>query len=473
MKNERTQLMQSNLGLIGLSTMGGNIARNIADKGFKISVYNRSKEKTLDLIKKDANKNLIPIFDMKTFVSGVKTPRNIMLMVKAGEAVDQLINQLIPLISKGDTIIDLGNSNYEDTIRREKFLREKGVSFLGVGVSGGEEGALNGPSIMPGGDKKSYSNLEKVFNKIAAKDFKGDSCVTYIGKDGSGHYVKMVHNGIEYAIMQIMAEGYDILRKLYGLKSDQIADIFEDFNKGELNSYLFKISISVLREKDDLTKGFLIDNILDQAEQKGTGRWTAIDGLKRGVVISAISEAVNARITSSKKEKRTILANMYKSKFPKKQHLNEFIPELKKALYSAILLAYAQGYELMENAKKEQKWKLDFSEISRIWQGGCIIRAEILDLLKKSFKQNPDTSLLEIKEIQKIISDRILSLRIVIKEGVMGEVPVPVLSSTLAYFDQIKSKDLPANFIQGLRDFFGAHTYHRVDRKGIFHTKWE
>ncbi len=476
----------ADIGLIGLAVMGANLARNMADKKFHVSVFNRTQEKTEKFAKEFGNKFIHPFYDLKTFVNSLSIPRKIIIMVQAGEAVDQVINQLTPLLNKNDIIIDCGNSYYLDTERRQKNLAEKNIHLIGCGVSGGEEGALKGPSLMPGGDKSSYRKIENIFKKIAAKDFSLKPCVTFIGENGAGHFVKMVHNGIEYAVIQLMSESYDGLKNIYNLSAPEIAKIFAKLNKGKLKSYLSEIAIKVLDQKDEFHKNkYLIDFILDKASQKGTGRLTAITSLEKDSALSIITESVFARIISGEKEKREKLNKLYEKLYglssritSKNIHpkipLNNFISLIENSLYASIILAYVQGFELIQKVSKEQNWKINFAEISRIWQGGCIIRAELLKTFQKIYKnpKNKNKSLLEIPEIAKILKSSIEDLRKMIGSFTTNKVPKPALSSAINYFDSITSKNLPANFLQGLRDYFGAHTYERIDKKGTFHTKW-
>jgi len=472
------------IGLIGLAVMGANLARNIANHEFKITVYNRTIDKTREFLDQYGSKNLTGAFDLKAFVESLEKPRKIIIMVKAGKPVDAVIESLLPLLEKEDIIIDCGNSYFKDTQKRFEFLKAQGLKFIGCGVSGGEEGALNGPSMMPGGDFESWKSLKGIFESIAAKDFSGKPCVAYIGDNGAGHFVKMVHNGIEYGVMQMMAEAYDLLRSVYKLSAPEIGKIFEQYNKGKLKSYLFEISKVVLNKKDDLDSGkYLIDMILDQAAQKGTGKWTAIDALDRGITLSSITEAVFARTVSSQKEKRIKIAKIYEQKFENKnlQLLDNFIKELENALYAGMLSSYAQGYDLISTAAEEEGWKINLSEISRIWEGGCIIRADILNFLHKAYSNTPSRDalqcvstkhLFEINKIKDDLKKSIPDLRKIVSFCAENSVPTPSLSTALSYFDSMTRENLPANFIQGLRDYFGAHTYERIDRDGSFHCEW-
>ncbi len=464
---------KSHIGLIGLAVMGANLARNIANNGFRVSVYNRTPEVTDEFIQDFGGENLVGQKDLQEFVQSIKAPRKIIVMVKAGAPVDGVIEQLMPFLSQGDTIIDCGNSLYSDTIRREEFCAGNGFNFFGCGVSGGEEGALNGPSIMPGGNEAIWKDLQPILEAISAKDFAGGSCVTYVGENGAGHFVKMVHNGIEYAVMQMMAEAYEILSVGYGLSAPEIADIFAGYNEGKLQSFLFEIAVPILRKKDDLADGYLLDKILDKAGQKGTGRWTAIEGLDRGVGLSTITEAVCARTVSSFKADRVGLAKLYdkpKSNFDLDQKV--MVGKLENALYAGMLIAYAQGFQLMKKAAAEQNWNLNFAEIARIWEGGCIIRAQILRTLHEAFKDSGKTELLAIPALVKDLKNSLPDFREVVSLGMGNGIPLFSLGSALSSFEAMTNERNSANFIQGLRDFFGAHTYERIDREGVFHTNW-
>ena len=466
---------QAEIGIIGLATMGSNLARNIAGKGFKVVVYNRTPEVTQEFLEQYKSDKLQGETDLKKFINQLALPRKIILLIKAGEPVDAVINSLLPLLSVGDTIIDCGNSHFRDSMRRSETLKSKQINFVGCGVSGGEIGALNGPSLMFGGNGTSWQQLQAMFQAIAAKDFALGPCVAYVGDNGAGHYVKMVHNGIEYAIMQLLAESYQILKKVYGLKPNEIAEVFKGYNQKELNSYLMGISAEILEHKDDLAEGFMIDKILDQAEQKGTGKWTVTDALDRGVTVSTISEAVFARVTSANKQKRTEISKRYQKENPAvKIFFTDFVEILEKALLAGILISYSQGFDLLQLANKEQGWQIDLAELARIWQGGCIIRAKILQNLFEAYKPagNKSKHLFELPEFSGLIADGTDSLRQVVGIGLDNALAIPGFTNSLLYFDSMTSTELSANFIQGLRDYFGAHTYQRNDRPGTFHTKW-
>lgn len=463
------------IGLIGLAVMGANLARNISSKGFNTVVFNRTAEKLTEYIQEFGGENLSGAATLEEFVKAIDVPRKIIVMVKAGEPVDAVIKQLVPLLDKGDCIIDCGNSNYNETIRRGQDLSEKGIRFIGCGVSGGEEGALNGPSLMPGGSEDDWHKMKNIWDAIAAKDFQGNPCVTNIGADGAGHYVKMVHNGIEYGVMQIIAEAYDLLKRVYKLSPDQIAGVFEKFNQGRLESFLLEIAIPVLRKKDEESGYQLIDIILDKADQKGTGKWTVVEALERGVGLSTISEAVFARVNSSYKEKRQQLAQYFVAQdYSPEMSLEDFTAQLEHALYAGIISAYAQGFELIKLAAEEQHWRIDLSEVTRIWQGGCILRARLLEFLTYNFKSagTENSHLFELPGIQDSLKSALPAWRTVVTIAVTAGVPTPALTAGLHYIDTMTSARLPANMIQGLRDYFGAHTYQRTDKEGMFHTDW-
>ena len=463
------------IALIGLGVMGQSLARNINSRGFRVLTYNRTTKVASEFAKKYGNDDLSYEKKVSALVKKLKRPRRIVIMVKAGPAVDAVIKGLLKHLNKGDIIVDAGNSLYTDSIRRTQELKKKGIEFVGMGVSGGEEGALRGPSIMPGGSKESWKALSPVLKKIAAKDFSGKPCVTHVGTDGAGHYVKMVHNGIEYGVMQMMAEAYQALKNIYGLKPDEIAKIFKKYNKGRLKSYLFEISVPILEQKDEYKKGHLIDYILDKAGQKGTGRWVAIDALQRGATLPTITMAVFARTLSSEKESRIKLGKLFKKpKIKAKVPLNKFIKQLESALYAGMIGSYAQGFQLIAIAAKQQSWKINFAEVTRIWEGGCIIRADMLGFLHKAFMKSKGKSvhLFTIKEVRSALQKDLEAWREVVSYSSSVGISMPCLASSLQYFEDITSERMPANFIQGLRDFFGAHTYERIDRKGAFHTPW-
>lgn len=460
----------NDIGLIGLAVMGQNLARNFASRGIKTLVYNRTAEVTDNFIAKHGNAFLSGEKNLPDFVSSLASPRKIILMVKAGEAIDVVIAQLLPLLAKDDIIIDGGNSLFSDTIRRGKDLAAKNIRFVGCGVSGGEEGALSGPSIMPGGEKQAVDLLLPYLEKIAAKDFAGKPCVINIGANGAGHYVKMVHNGIEYAIMQFLAETYDLLRES-GRSLPDIAEIFTRWNQGRLASFLMETALLVVQKKDDQKAGFLVDAILDAAGQKGTGKWTVLDALQRGVAVPSINAAVEARVYSSQKELRTKLSTKLAVRRTQPD-INE--TKLENALYLAMISAYAEGFELIYQAAKEENWQIDYAELVRIWQGGCIIRAELLRTLETDFRKNnsAEMTLLELPEIIAEVTRSLPALRSIVTSGAKAGIPLPGLMAALGHLEQIFRERSPANFVQGLRDSFGAHTFRRIDRDGVFHTDW-
>lgn len=471
--------MNAQIGVIGLAVMGANIARNIASRQIEVSVYNRTTERMSELIDAHGNEFLRGYEELKDFVESIERPRAIIILVKAGDAVDAVIESLKPLLDKDDIIIECGNSYYKDTERRFKELKEHGINFFGCGVSGGEEGALRGPSLMPGGHKPSYERLKPILEAIAAKDFDGNPCVTYCGEGPAGHYVKMVHNGIEYGVMQLIAEAYQILKEHFHLEANEIADIFDQYNQGVLKSFLFEITVEVLRQEDEFNEGYLIDYILDKAGQKGTGKWTAVDALDRGIPTPTISEAVNARIMSSFKDKRAQLSKLFTDfELLDDWPIQDFAPVLEGALLIAMICSYAQGYHLIETASQEEGWGVDLAEASRIWQGGCIIRADILKIFTEAFKNaKPGMHLFEIPEITHLLNPQddykgYQNLRDAVILATESGIAIPCLSASLAYFDTMIKERCSASMIQGLRDNFGAHTYERTDRQGNFHTDW-
>jgi 6-phosphogluconate dehydrogenase len=466
---------QSDIGLIGLAVMGENLVLNMESKGFHVAVYNRTAAVTEKFAANRARgKNIHPTTTMEEFVGALQRPRKAMIMVKAGAPVDAVIDQLVPLLEKGDVIIDGGNSLFTDTQRRCKDLEGKGIHFVGCGVSGGEEGALKGPSLMPGGPRASWEIIAPIYRKIAAV-VEGEPCCRYMGPDGAGHYVKMVHNGIEYGDMQLICEAYAILNGVLGLTTDELADIFTEWNRGELDSYLIDITAQIFRRKDPETGKPMIDVILDKAGQKGTGIWTLQSAIRQSVVISTINAAVEARVISSRKEDRVkaskILPQPKVEKFSGQR--DELVTAVRDALYASKIVSYAQGMELLGAASKEFGWNLNFGDIATIWRGGCIIRAKFLDRIRAAYETSPTlTTLLADPDFAKEIGDAQDAWREVIATAVRIGVPVPGFSAALAYYDALRARRLPAALIQGLRDYFGAHTYHRTDREGTFHTLW-
>lgn len=466
---------QQQFGLIGLAVMGENLALNVERNGFPIAVYNRTRTKTDAFMAERAQgRQVVAAFTPEELVASLERPRRILVMVKAGAPVDAVIQQLKPMLESGDILIDGGNSLYEDTVRRTEELESEGLRFIGMGVSGGEEGALNGPSLMPGGTEAAYEELSPILTKIAAQVDDGP-CVTYIGPGGAGHYVKMVHNGIEYGDMQLIAEAYDLLKNVLGLNHDQLHEVFQEWNTtDELNSFLTEITAQIFTYIDPDTREPLVEKILDQAGQKGTGRWTVISALELGVPIPTITAAVNARIMSAYKQERVKAAQILTG--PMAAFSGEkqaFVSKIRDALYCSKICSYAQGMALMSVASNEFKFNLNLSEISRIWKGGCIIRAGFLDKIKSAFNEDPTLpNLLLAPEFRQTILDRQQAWREVIGVAAQIGIPVPAFSASLDYFDSYRRDRLPQNLTQAQRDFFGAHTYLRTDKEGVFHTEW-
>jgi 6-phosphogluconate dehydrogenase len=461
-------------GVIGLAVMGENIALNIERNGFPIAVYNRSYDKTEQFMKERATgKNVVAAKTLKEFVNALETPRRILIMVKAGSPVDAVMNELEPLLEKGDIVIDGGNSHYPDTERRATDWESKGLKFFGMGVSGGEEGALWGPSIMPGGDKQAYEALKPILDKIAAKTEDGP-CVTYCGERSAGHFVKMVHNGIEYGDMQLIAEAYSLLKHLGGLSNQELHETFSEWNEGELESFLIEITARIFEVKDDQDTGKdLVDLILDKADQKGTGKWTTQAALNLGIAIPTITAAVDARILSSMKTERVTAEKAFSRPTIKKEHTKEFVAAVRDALYFSKVCSYAQGMSLIQAADKEFAYHINTPEVARIWKAGCIIRAQFLDEIKKAYVEEPNLkNLVLAKRFQKELKEKIGNLRLVVTKAIESGIPTPAFSASLAYFDAYTSAQSPANLIQAQRDYFGAHTYERTDREGTFHTQW-
>jgi 6-phosphogluconate dehydrogenase len=462
-------------GVIGLAVMGENLALNVERNGFPISVYNRSREKTDDFMEKRAvGKNVHAAYSLEDFVQSLEQPRKILIMVKAGAPVDAVINQLKPLLDEGDILIDGGNSLYSDTQRRAEELESAKFTFIGMGVSGGEEGALNGPSLMPGGTEAAYKYLEPILVKIAAQVDDGP-CVTYVGPGGAGHYVKMVHNGIEYGDMQLIAEAYDLLKTVGGLNHTELQEVFTQWNTtDELNSYLIEITADVFKRLDPETGGPLVELIVDAAGQKGTGRWTVMEALEMGVAIPTITAAVNARIMSAYKAERVAAAPQLPGPGPLTGiDRQQLIDQVRDALYCSKICSYAQGMALLAAASRTYDYNLDLGECARIWKGGCIIRAGFLNKIKKAFSDDPNlANLLLAPEFRQTILDRQTAWREVIMMAAKGGIAVPAFSASLDYFDSYRRAQLPQNLTQAQRDYFGAHTYEMTDRPGIFHTEW-
>jgi len=467
-------MSKQQIGVIGLAVMGKNLAWNIESRGNSVSVYNRSSDKTDLMMKESAGKNIHPTYTLEEFVNSLETPRKIMMMVKAGEATDATIESLLPLLDKGDILIDGGNTNYNDTIRRNVYLSEKGINFIGTGVSGGEEGALHGPSIMPGGQKEAYELVKPILESIAAKAKDGKPCVAYIGPDGAGHYVKMVHNGIEYADMQLIAESYDLMKNVLNMSHQEIAETFKIWNEGELDSYLIEITADIFNKLDEDGTP-LVEKVLDKAGQKGTGKWTSINALDLGVPLTIITESVFARTISSQKEERVIAHEAIQNeKNNFEGNKDEFLEAIREALYMSKICCYAQGFAQMKEASASYNWDLQLGDLAMIWREGCIIRAQFLQKIKDAYDLDNDLQNLLLDPYFKGIVEKYQqSLRKVASTAILTGTPVPTFASAINYFDSYTAKDLPANLIQAQRDYFGAHTYERKDKAGTFHTDWK
>jgi len=466
---------QCDIGLIGLAVMGQNLVLNMESKGFSVAVFNRTTAVTDQFVgEKGAGKNIVPTRSMEEFVGALERPRKAMIMIKAGAPVDAVISQLAPLMEPGDVIIDGGNSLFTDTQRRNKELAARGIHFVGCGVSGGEEGALKGPSLMPGGSRESWDVIAPIFRKIAAQ-VDGEPCCRYMGPDGAGHYVKMVHNGIEYGDMQLIGEAYAILKDVAGLNTEQLAEIFAEWNKGDLDSYLIDITSQIFRKIDPDTGKPLVDVILDKAGQKGTGIWTLQSAIRSSVVISTINAAVEARMISSHKEERVAAAAIlpHPKVAPFKGKPDRLIRAVRDALYTSKIISYAQGMELLRAASVEYKWDLNLGDIVTIWRGGCIIRAKFLNRIRQAYKRDSALpNLLLDRYFTRIIKKTQRNWRVAIMAAVKQGIATPAFSASLAYFDSYRQARLPANLLQAQRDFFGAHTYERIDKPGIFHSEW-
>ncbi|NTZ08128.1 NADP-dependent phosphogluconate dehydrogenase [Burkholderia metallica] len=464
------------IGVIGLAVMGRNLALNIESRGYAVSVYNRSREKTDELIAEFPGRNLVPAYTLEEFVASLETPRRILMMVKAGEATDATIASLKPLLEKGDVLIDGGNTHFTDTIRRNQELAQSGLHFIGTGVSGGEEGALRGPSIMPGGQRDAYDLVEPILKQIAAKaPSDGEPCVAYMGPDGAGHYVKMVHNGIEYGDMQLIAESYSVLKDVAGLTNDELGAVYTEWNQGELDSYLIEITSKIFGKKDEETGKHLVDVILDRAAQKGTGKWTSQNALDLGVPLPLITESVFARVLSSLKTERVAASKILSgpAAAPFDGDRAAFVEAVRRALYLSKVISYAQGFAQLRTASEEYGWNLDLGTIAKIFRAGCIIRARFLQKITDAYAKDPAlANLLLDPYFKDIAANYQASLRDVVVAAVKAGVPVPAFASAVAYFDSYRSERLPANLVQAQRDFFGAHTFERTDKPGSFHANW-
>lgn len=466
-------MSKQQIGVVGLAVMGKNLALNIESRGYSVAVYNRSSEKTDELLREHKGKNIVGTYSIEEFIHSLETPRKILLMVKAGKPTDATIEQLKPYLSKGDILIDGGNTFFADTQRRNKELEAAGIRFIGTGVSGGEEGALKGPAIMPGGQKDAYELVEPILTAISAK-VNGDPCCTYIGPNGAGHYVKMVHNGIEYGDMQLICEAYFLMKQLLGLSAKELHEIFAEWNKGELDSYLIEITADIFTKMDDETGKPLVDVILDTAGQKGTGKWTSQSALDLGVPLPLITESVFARFLSAMKTERVEASKILGG--PKLQFngdKQELVESIRRALYMSKICSYAQGFAQMRAASEEYDWNLQYGEIAMIFRGGCIIRAAFLQKIKDAYDKNPNLkNLLLDPYFKEIVENYQDSLRKVVGMATSNGIPVPAFCSALSYYDSYRSETLPANLLQAQRDYFGAHTYQRIDKEGIFHTEW-
>src|SRR6476619_2694071 len=466
---------QCDIGLIGLGVMGENLVLNMESKGFSVAVFNRTTEVTEKFVaERGSEKNIQPTRTIEEFVGALKKPRIAMMMVKAGPPVDAVINELVPLLAKGDIIIDGGNSLFTDTQRRGKELEAKGIHFVGMGVSGGEEGALKGPSLMPGGSRESWEIIAPIFRKIAAQ-VDGEPCCRYMGPNGAGHYVKMVHNGIEYGDIQLICEAYAILKDILGMDAAQLAGTFAEWNKGELESYLIEITSQIFQKIDPETGKPLVDVILDKAGQKGTGIWTLQAAIKQYVVISTINAAVEARVISSRKEERVAASEILPQPRARtfKGNRDRFVDAVRDALYASKIISYAKGMELLRSGSTTYEWNLNLSDIATIWRGGCIIRAKFLNRIVEAYRRNPALqNLLLDRYFTRAIKKAQPKWRLVVATAIKFGIPVPAFSASLAYYDSYRSARLPANLLQAQRDFFGAHTSERIDKSCVFHAEW-
>ncbi|MCB2175204.1 MAG: NADP-dependent phosphogluconate dehydrogenase [Actinomycetales bacterium] len=462
------------IGVTGLGVMGRNLARNLARHGYPVAVHNRTWARTEALISEHGDEGtFVPSRSTEDFVASLARPRTVVIMVKAGTATDAVIDELVPLLEAGDIVVDAGNAHFPDTIRREAALRDKGLHFVGCGVSGGEEGALNGPSIMPGGSAESYATLGPMLEEISAH-VDGVPCCTHVGPDGAGHFVKMVHNGIEYADMQLIAEAYDLLRHALGASAAALAQVFAEWNTGDLESYLIEITAEVLGHTDPVTGAAFVDVVLDQAEQKGTGRWTVQSALDLGVPVTGIAEATFARALSGSVPQRAAGRGLPAGTTPwQVTDRDAFVEDVRRALYASKVVAYSQGFDQIAAASAEHGWDVDRGAMARIWRGGCIIRAKFLDRITEAYERDPGLALLLADPyFTDAVAEGLESWRRVVGLAAAHGVPTPAFSSSLAYYDAIRAERLPANLVQAQRDYFGAHTYHRTDKDGVFHTEW-
>jgi 6-phosphogluconate dehydrogenase len=469
-------LSKQEVGVIGMAVMGKNLALNIESRGYSVSIFNRTAAKTDAVIAENPDKNLVATYELEEFVQSLEKPRRILLMVQAGKGTDAVIQQLLPYLDEGDILIDGGNTFYQDTMRRSEELAESGINFIGTGVSGGEEGALKGPAIMPGGQKEAYELVAPILEQIAAKaPADNEPCVTYIGPNGAGHYVKMVHNGIEYGDMQLIAESYHLLRDVVGLSNEETAEVFREWNDGELDSFLIEITADALTKKDPETGQPMVDIILDRAGNKGTGKWTSQSALDLGIPLPLITESVFARYISALKEERVEASKVLPSPepFAFDGDKKELVEKIREALYFSKIMSYAQGFAQMGTASEEYGWDLNYGEIAKIFRAGCIIRARFLQKITEAYERNPQLKNLVLDEYFMGIAEKYQqAVRDLVGVSVQAGVPVPAFSSAIAYYDSYRSERLPANIIQAQRDYFGAHTYERTDKEGTFHFDW-
>jgi len=473
----KTENKQADIGLIGLAVMGQNLVLNMNDKGYTVAVFNRTVSK-VDAFKENAAKGrdtIIGTHSVEEFVAALERPRKIILLVKAGDVVDKFIEMLLPHLEEGDLVIDGGNSHFPDTIRRTKYLQEKGLLYIGTGVSGGEEGARHGPSMMPGGDPQAWPLIKEIFQAVAAKTPDGEPCCDWVGSDGAGHYVKMVHNGIEYGDIQLICEAYDLMKTGLGLTPDEMSQVFADWNTGELDSYLIEITANILAFKDEDGEA-LVEKILDTAGQKGTGKWTAVNSLEMGIPVTLIGEAVYSRFLSALKDEREAAAKILSGPEPQFDGDRQaFIEDIRRALLASKIISYAQGFMLIRQAAQDYNWDLNYGGIALMWRAGCIIRSVFLGQIKDAFDRQPDLSNLLLDDyFRGVIDDAQASWRRVVARAAEMGIPVPAMSTALSFFDGYRSARLPANLLQAQRDYFGAHTYERIDtpRGEFFHTNW-
>ena len=469
---------KAQIGVVGLAVMGKNLALNIESRGFTVGVYNRHRNRTNEMMKDHSDKKLIPSYTIEDFVNSLETPRRILLMVKAGAPTDAVIDELLPLLDKGDVLIDGGNTNFHDTMARNAKLDKSGINFIGMGVSGGELGALHGPSLMPGGQKEAYDLVAPILTQIAAKAEDGKPCVAYIGPNGAGHYVKMVHNGIEYGDEELIDESYNIMRNVLGLSVDDMAKIFKEWDKGELDSYLINITADILTRKDDLGEDKskpIVDMILDRGANKGTGKWSSETALDGGAPQSVITEAVYARYISMMKKERVAASKVLPADVEKAviDNKDEWIEKIRQALYFGKVMSYAQGFEQMRIDSERYDWNLQYGELAQIWREGCIIRAQFLQKITDAFEKDPAIKNLLLDDYFKDIAKKYQkAIRDVVALAVKAGIPAPALAAAINYYDSYRAEVLPANLLQAQRDYFGAHTYERVDCPGNFHYSW-